>query len=69
GQLAEAERTLLRAARLAPAEPEILWHLGELRLQRGDRRGALALFRRARTLGPEEPVRGRIDARLRALRE
>jgi Flp pilus assembly protein TadD len=66
--LGEARRLLERAARLVPGHPEILWHLGELHLARRDRRRALELYERARALGPEEPVRRRIEARIHSLR-
>jgi Flp pilus assembly protein TadD len=58
---------LRRAARLAPREPEILWHLGELHLARGERKQALTLLERARALRPDGRVRARIEARLHSL--
>lgn len=64
GKLDAAETYLRRAARLAPAEPEILWHLGELRLARGDRDRALRLLERARRFALDRTVRSRIEARL-----
>jgi tetratricopeptide (TPR) repeat protein len=64
----DALALLERASRLTPAEPEILWHLGELHLAMRQPRRALAVYERARALGPEEPVRRRIEARIQALR-
>ncbi len=63
----EAEAMLLRAARLSPREPEILWHLGELYLTRGERERGLELLERARAEDPSPPVRQRIEARIHAV--
>jgi hypothetical protein len=46
----------------------MLWHLGEVYLARQLPRRALTAYERARLLGPEEPVKRRIDARINALR-
>ena len=67
GLIDEAQRTLELADRLAPGEPEILRHLGDLRVFQRDRKRALELYRRALTSGAEEPLRGELEALVRDL--
>ena len=59
GKLAEAERTLARALELEPAEADFLFALADLRLRRGDRRGAREAVEAWAKARPEDP---RIEA-------
>jgi tetratricopeptide (TPR) repeat protein len=67
GRVAEARASLERAGRLAPFEPEILFHLGELWLRHGDDGRARDLFRQALALEPPDRTRVRLEERLRTL--
>ncbi len=64
GQHIRALKILLRAWRLAPAEPEILLHLGEVELALGRRPAARRRFERALALATEPSVKLRIQASL-----
>ena len=63
----DAQSVLERAARMFPHDPEVLFHLGEVALVQTQSSRALDLMRQARALAPSEPLRSRIDARIRAL--
>ncbi len=67
GDLAAAADLLERADRLSPFEPEILYHLGELYLRRGEERRAREKFVEALALDPEAGVRRRLEERVRTL--
>ncbi len=67
GLIDEAQRMLELADRLAPGEPEILRHLGDLRAFQRDRKRALELYRRALASGAEEPLRAELEALVRDL--
>ncbi len=67
GAIDEAQRLLELADRLAPGEPEILRHLGDLRAFQRDRKRALELYRRALAAGAEEPLRAELEALVRDL--
>jgi cytochrome c-type biogenesis protein CcmH/NrfG len=58
---------LNHAVRLAPRQPELLFHLGEVLAASGDRTGARKVLEHARGLSPTPVVKQRIDARLAAL--
>jgi tetratricopeptide (TPR) repeat protein len=62
-----AKLFLEQAARLEPTDAEIQYHLGELYLSQAEKTRALAAFRRALTLGPEEKVRRAVEDRLSQL--
>ncbi len=64
-QLDKAVTTLERADRLAPDEPEILYHLGETYARRGDGTRAKELFNRALTLDPDDKTRIRLEERVK----
>ncbi len=55
---------LERAARLAPADAELAYRLGEARWDAGRREGAIECFHRVLELEPEHPQRGRIIERM-----
>ena len=67
GRLSSAEHYLVRAARLMPGEPELVWHLAELRLTQKREGEALDLLRRAHKLALSSDLRQRILERLREL--
>lgn len=54
GLLEDAERELGLAAAAAPSRPEPPFLLGQIALARGDRAGAVAHFRRALSIDPED---------------
>lgn len=65
GRLAEAGAAARRALRLGTPDARLLFHAGAIRLAAGDRRGGLALLRRARALQPRfDPAGGAELARL-----
>ena len=63
-QLTDAARTLRRAWRLAPAEPEILYHLARTESRLGLRVAARRRFQRAYSLALEPWLRQRIKGHL-----
>ena len=67
GRHKEALSLLRRANVLAPGEPVILQHLGEVYARLRDLKRARAAFRRALALEPEERVRLAIEGKLREL--
>jgi Flp pilus assembly protein TadD len=67
GRLDDARATLERADRLAPFEPEILLHLGELCLRRGQDARARELFHQALALDPVGRLRARLEERVHTL--
>lgn len=67
GDLGGAAVWLRRAARLAPAEAEILFHLAHLERALGRTPAALRVFRRAREVSLEPSLRARIDAQIQSI--
>jgi tetratricopeptide (TPR) repeat protein len=63
GRLDEALVTLERADQIAPEEPEILLHLGEVHLRKGDMARAQEIWARALALDPDDLVRRRLEER------
>src|SRR5207244_2509268 len=61
GRTGDAERYLLRAARLLGDQAEVLSHLGALYLKQGDRTRALDVYRRALARKPEEQLRHAVE--------
>ena len=55
GRLAEAQRLLESAAKLAPGQVAILGNLGAIRAQRGDFAGALSVYEQALKINPATP--------------
>ncbi len=66
-QLQRARPYLERAARLAPAEAEVLLHLAELRWRLGEEKDAMALFRRAESLASAPAMLSKIRQRQQIL--
>jgi cytochrome c-type biogenesis protein CcmH/NrfG len=64
GRLDEAQAALERADQIAPEEPEILLHLGEVHLRRGDRVVAKRIWDRALALDPDDSIRRRLEERV-----
>ncbi len=62
-QLADAAVHLERAARLSPTEPEVLWHLAELRLAQGKRAAGIALLKRGERFAISPLLRHKIQTR------
>lgn len=67
GDLGKAGPFLRQAARLNPADPEILSHVAALEARLGSRPRALEAVRRALGLAPEPRVRRELEAQLREL--
>jgi tetratricopeptide (TPR) repeat protein len=67
GDLGKAAPFLRQAARLNPADPEILSHVAALEARLGSRPRALEAVRRALGLAPEPRVRRDLEAQLREL--
>lgn len=67
GELDQAALYLQRAARLSPTEPELLWHLAELRWQQNTRSEALRLLARAESLALDRYLRFKIQRRRQTL--
>jgi tetratricopeptide (TPR) repeat protein len=67
GDLTHADTFLEQAGRLEPADPEILSHLGDLYAQRHERDRALATYKRALTLSPNDRVARDLGDRIRTL--
>jgi tetratricopeptide (TPR) repeat protein len=67
GKVDQAAQTLERADRLVPFEPEILLHLGELYLKRGDASKAKDVFLRALGCDPEDKVKKELEEKVRGL--
>jgi tetratricopeptide (TPR) repeat protein len=65
GRLDQARDTLEKANRLAPDEPEILKHLGEVALRQQHKDRAAGLLRRALERNPDPKLRRDIEALLR----
>ncbi|MBI5480689.1 MAG: tetratricopeptide repeat protein [Deltaproteobacteria bacterium] len=66
GRLDQARDTLEKANRLAPGEPEILKHLGEVALRQRDPGRAAGLLHRALERNPDPKLRREIEDLLRA---
>ena len=58
---------LEQAGRLEPGDPEILAHLGDLYARRQERDRALATYRKALGLKPDERVARELGERIRTL--
>ena len=67
GQATDAERLLHRAQRLLGDSPEVLAHLGELSVARGDRPHALDLYHRALARRPDERLRRTLEEQVQLL--
>jgi tetratricopeptide (TPR) repeat protein len=65
GRLEQARDTLEKANRLAPGEPEILKHLGEVALKQRQLDRAAGLLRRALARNPDPKLRREIETLLR----
>lgn len=66
GRLELARDTLEKANRLAPGEPEILKHLGEVALKQRQLDRAAGLLRRALARNPDPKLKGEIESLLRS---
>ena len=60
----EARRLLTAVERLAPEDPEILRHLGEMYVKKSDRARAVDAFKRALRNKPDENARHAIEEEL-----
>jgi tetratricopeptide (TPR) repeat protein len=67
GDLARADTFLEQAGRLEPGDPEILAHLGDLYARRQEHDRALATYRKALGLKPDERVTRELGERIRTL--
>lgn len=67
GRLEQARTTLERADRIAPFEPEIMLHLGEVYLRGGESGRARETFRQALALDPTGKLRLLLEERVRTL--
>jgi Flp pilus assembly protein TadD len=69
GRLDEAAETLERARSLAPGEPVVLEHLGDVHAKRNDAAKGRDLYERALKLKPEQKLERQIQGKLRALQQ
>jgi Flp pilus assembly protein TadD len=67
GDLPKAALFLEQAGRLEPSDPEVLAHVGELYVRRSDPVRAVATFRKALGLKPEDSLRHRLEEELTRL--
>jgi tetratricopeptide (TPR) repeat protein len=67
GDLPKAALFLEQAARLEPADPEVLSHVGELYVRRAENERAAGIFRKALEHKPEDALRHRLEEELTRL--